>query len=100
MSEKTIEYEDINPGVWKPENPGDSISGVLVDKRTSQGQYNSNAYVLDTPDGLMTVWGSTVLDNRMSLVDIGDQLLITFVEKKVNDKGQDLKIYSVGRAKK
>jgi len=100
MENQETQWENISPGIWKPEKDGDSIEGVLKAKRTNVGVNNSNAYDLETKDGGFMIWGSKVLDDRMNFVDIGDKVRITYKGKEKNKKEQDVNIYTVEREKK
>lgn len=71
-------YQEINPTTWKPENEGDFIEGVLVTSEDNVGKNNSWVYNIETPEGVKSVWGSAVLDMRMTFVKIGDKVKITF----------------------
>jgi len=52
------EWKTIEPGVWKPEEKGDNIIGVLVNKEPKDEQTGLSArYYLDTPEGMFFVWG-------------------------------------------
>ena len=93
-------WQEVQPGVWKPEVEDDSISGVLVAKREKVGTNESNAYDIECgPDKLFMVWGSAVLDDRMNFVNVGDKVRITYKGKQQNKKGQEVKIYKVERQK-
>ena len=71
-------YEEINPSEWKFEKDGDFIEGILVKKQSDVGVNKSMLYSLDTVDGIKNVWGSAILDSRMSLVQLEDKIKITF----------------------
>ena len=91
-------YEEINPAMWKPKE-GESVEGELVNKQKDVSTNGSMLYTIETDKELINCWGSTVLDNRMQLVDIGDSVRITFVRTEKNKKGQPLKIYKVEKRK-
>lgn len=71
-------YEEINPSEWKFENDGDFIEGILVQKHENVGVNKSMLYNLENSEGIKSVWGSAILDSRMSLVKIGDKVKITY----------------------
>jgi hypothetical protein len=97
-------WKEIEPNVWKPANPGDSIEGVLVNKVPREQDMSAKYYIEVTEPsgktGIKMLWGSTVLDDRMQFVDPGQKVRITFKEKKKNKKNQDLNIYKVEVAQK
>jgi len=90
-------WETIEPNVWKPVEPEDSIEGVLILKKENVGINNSNAYYIENKDGQFMVWGATVLDSRMEYVEVGEKIRITYIETRKNAKGQDTKIFKVER---
>ena len=78
---------------------GDSIEGVLMSVKEDVGVNHSNVYVLRTPEGeLVGVWGSTVLDARMSVVRPGQTVAIEYLGKKAkkDGKGKPYKDFFVG----
>jgi len=99
MEETTTQWETVEPNVWKAENVEDKIEGVLVDKKSDVGVNKSNIYHIENEEGLFFVWGSTVLDDRMAAVNVGQKLKITYKGTKPNKRGQDTKIFKVERAK-
>jgi hypothetical protein len=71
-----------NADSWKPEKEGDSIEGQYIDKRENVGPNGSNLYTLEQEDGTMrAVWGSTVIDDRMSTIKLGDMVKLVYVGK-------------------
>lgn len=96
---RIVEYEAIEPTVWKPEKEGDFIEGVLVEKREAVGTFESKAYMLENKEGQFLVWGTTVLDDRMNFIKIEEQIKIEFKGTQKNTKGQEVKIYKVYREK-
>ena len=95
-----MEYEEINPQVWKPENAGDQIEGRLKTKSTNVGVNNSNTYHIETKTGIMMVWGSTILDMRLEFAEVGEFVKITYKGKEKNSKNQDVNIFKVEKEKK
>ena len=71
-------YEEINPGEWKYEKDGDFIEGILVQKQQDIGVNKSMLYSIDIGKGILSVWGSTILDSRMALVPIESKVKITY----------------------
>ena len=87
----------VEPNVWKYENPEDSIEGVYITKKEDVGVHNSKAYYIENKAGQHLVWGSTVLDDRMSIIKVGEYIKITFMGTQKNQRGQDTKIFKVQR---
>jgi len=82
-------YKEINPTNWLYDKDGDFIEGVVVNKQTEVGENKSNLYSIETPTGVLSVWGSKVLDERMALVKIGTRLRITYKGKAEAKKGKN-----------
>lgn len=91
-------YEEINPTIWSYKEEGDFIEGILVRKQEGIGSNNSMLYSIETPEeGVKNVWGATILDERMALVNVGSKVKITFkglTEEKKKGKNQ-AKIFKV-----
>ena len=63
------------------------VQGILKNKKENLGQNNSRLYEIELDDGVITaVWGSTVLDNKMSKVAMGQQVKIVYLGMETNPK--------------
>lgn len=73
-------YKDATGNTWKPENKGDFVEGLLVKVEENIGPNESTMYHIEQigTGERIRVWGSTVLDQRMSEVRVGQQVKITF----------------------
>ena len=71
-------YKEINPSTWSYEKEGDFIEGILIQKQEDIGVNKSMLYSIKTPEGVMNVWGATILDQRMAFTKEGDKLKITY----------------------
>ena len=91
-------YEDIEMEFWSPENPEDSVSGFYISKQENFGENKSNLYNIETSEGVKSVWGSTVLDNKMKLVKIGDDIRIIYLGKVKPEKGREYKDFKIQKA--
>lgn len=96
-----IEYSKISPGIFKPTQAGESIEGKLLSVEESKKfKEGGKIYHLETADGgNVIVFGTTVLSDRMSFVNIGEQIKIVYMGVKKNTKGQDTKIFEVYKGK-
>jgi len=95
-----MDFESIEPNVWKPEREGDTITGLLVRKERDVGVNKSCLYHLETQDKKqISVWGSTVLDSRLDYVNEGEVIRITYKGTETNKRGQPVKIFKVEREK-
>ena len=90
------EWKTIEPGVWKPEQEGEQITGVLVSKTPKDEKTGLSArYYLETEAGMFFVWGTAVLDDRMQYAKIGDKVRITFEGKTTNKRNQTVNLFKV-----
>lgn len=89
-------WKNVEPNVWKPQTEETSIVGILI-KVEPKGSTTSlgSKYYLENKEGQHLVWGSTVLDDRMSIVQVGTLVRITYKGTVKNTKKQDVKIYKV-----
>lgn len=91
-------FKKIEPNVWKPEEKGDEIEGVLIRVQESS-QFGNKVYNLEVDEeGTLiqkVVFGTTVLDDRMAYVKEGAKIKIVFCGVQKNKKGQDTKIFEV-----
>lgn len=88
-------FVNVEPVVWKPQNEGEQIEGVLIGKQEKMPGEMSARYFLENKEGQHLVWGSTVLDDRMATIKVGDIIRITFKGVVKNKRKQDVKIFSV-----
>jgi len=90
------EWKTIQPTVWKPANTGDHIIGILVNKEPKNENSGISAkYYIENEKGTFFAWGSTVLDDRMQYVKIGQKIRITYEGKTKNKRGQDVNLFKV-----
>ena len=82
-------YKEINPENWTYGDEGDFIEGVLVAVRKDVGENKSMLYSIETSEGVKNVWGATILDSRMGLVNIGDKIKITYQGLGEASKGKN-----------
>lgn len=88
-------YQLINPNVWKPVTSGDSIEGFLIKIEQSR-TYDSKVYNIESLEKKqIVVFGTTVLDDKMSYVNPGDKIKIVYRGVVKNSKGQDTKVFEV-----
>jgi hypothetical protein len=89
-------WKRIEPDVWKPINVGDEIEGVLIKVDKEAGTYKSTVYHLETSDKKeKVVFGTTIIDDRMSYIKVGDRVKITYKGIQKNQRNQDVKIFEV-----
>jgi len=89
-------WKTIEPNVWKPEQKGDHIIGVLVNKEPKDESSGLSArYYLENKDGTFFVWGCAVLDDRMQYAKVGQKIKITFEGGTTNKRNQKVNLYRV-----
>ena len=98
MDGATIAPSSLTPTVqW--EQPGNYVVGEYLGMQEKVGPNASRLYNLRLDDGeVVSVWGATVLDNRMDLLRVpaGARLTIIFVGESEPKKGQNpAKIFKV-----
>ncbi len=99
-TQKNEGWEEVNPDIWKPDKPGDEVSGTLLHVKKGTGKYeNSNIYTLDRQGGPINFWGTKILDDRMSVVQIGQQVRIIYEGIAKSKQGQEYHQYKVFRRK-
>ena len=94
-----MEFEEIEPNVWKYEKEGDSIEGVLIRKEEGVGPNKSRTYHLEKDGKQWMVWGTTIIDNRMAYVEVGKYVKITYKRTETNKQNQPVKIFKVEKEK-
>jgi len=89
-------WKTIQPTVWKPADVGDNIIGMLVNKEPNDENSGISAkYYIENEKGTFFAWGSTVLDDRLQYVKVGQKIRITFEGKTKNKRGQDVNLFKV-----
>lgn len=78
--------------VWNKEN---DIEGKLVKTETEVGPNKSKMYTIETDDGPVKVWGSTVLDDKLMGVPQGTWVKIEYEGKLKSKKGAEYHSYKV-----
>jgi len=89
-------WKSVEPEVWKYENEGELIEGVLVEVVPKTDECGTKYYIENT-SGQWIVYGTVVLDERMGSVKIGELVRVTYKGSKPNkDKRKnDTKIFKV-----
>jgi hypothetical protein len=70
---------------WTPQE-GESIIGLLKEKREGIGQFGSNLYIIDVDGKLIGVWGNAAIDNNLKDVPVGSQIGLKYIGKAISDK--------------
>ena len=85
--EREEEKEQVK--MWEPEAMGESVQGRYLDKEEDVGQFKSNLYTIETKEGELKFWGSTVLDDLMEKVPLSCDVKIIFQGKKPSKTGKN-----------
>jgi len=85
----------INP--WIPEKEDDAIEGKLLRVDSEVGENKSMFYILETKESIRGVWGSTVLDEKMKIFEVGNYIKIVFLGKKKGTRAEEYKDFDVYR---
>ena len=94
-----MEFQKIAPSVFKPEKAGDTVEGTLVAVEDGK-KYGGKVYHLETTAGdQLVVFSTTVLQDRMSYVKVGEYCKIVYNGTQKNAKGQETKLFDVFKAK-
>jgi hypothetical protein len=88
-------WEKVEEGFWVPEEKGDEISGVYLGFKEDIGQNKSRLYSIENEEGKMNVWGSKVLDGKMMIIKIGQQVKIVFLGRVKSEGKKEYKGYDV-----
>lgn len=83
---------DTESTVWDKENP---IEGVLTKTEQDIGPNKSKMYTVETKEGEVKVWGSTVLDDKLMGVPTGTLVKIEYEGKLTSKKGAQYHSYKV-----
>ena len=62
------------------------VSGIYLAKEENVGANNSTLYKIEVGDDVVSVWGSTVLDNKMAQATPGDEVRIVYLGKTKNQR--------------
>lgn len=87
-----MEWKNIEPTIWKPENEGDSIEGTLIKVDKDRGKFKSVVYNLEVvEDGEIKqkfIFGTTILNDKMSYICIGDPIKIIYKGEHESNEGR------------
>jgi len=74
-----------------------TLSGVLTKVKHDVGPNESTIYTVKSMDGkLYSFWGSTLLDDRLGAVELGDEIKVEYLGKVKSEKtGREYRNYDV-----
>lgn len=74
--------------------PGSIIEGRYVDNKENVGPNKSKMYILETAEGLIGIWGSTVVDGKFQNIALGKMVKVQYNGKAKGKSGKEYKDYS------
>ena len=87
-------WEEIQVGnVIRFEEKNQVITGVL--KAIREGTYENSVYDIETKEGLVTIFGTVILDNRMSKIKPEEKIRITYLGEIKTGSGRIAKNFKV-----
>jgi hypothetical protein len=82
------DYKVSEGAFWKPTKREEFVEGLYINKETEVGENKSNIYYIEQlfNHEVVQLWGTTILDQRMAPVRVGQQVRITY--KGLGEKGK------------
>jgi len=87
-------WKRVESKIWKPENEGESIEGVLIAKEPKTEDIGAK-YTIENKEGAFLIWGSAILDDKMHQVPVGSEVRITYEGQKKLDGKKKLNLYEL-----
>jgi hypothetical protein len=83
-------------GMWDF-NTNPVFEGVFVEKRENVGENGSNIYVCESSEdnNRYGIWGSAILDTRLSNIKAGEEVGIAYIGIKKGKSGRNYKDFRV-----
>lgn len=97
MEKNNEGFKNTESQIFKFEKIEDKIQGKLISKEDSD-RYNNKNYKIKKADGeTVIVFGTSVMDSQMEIVNVGDEVIITYKGERENKKpGQNpIKLFCV-----
>jgi len=82
-------FEKVDVGVWKPQEENESVEGVFLKAEADVGANKSMLYHIEVDQKPTAVWGSAVLDTKMTAAKPGDLIKIEYLGKGEAKGGQN-----------
>jgi len=94
-------YEEVGD-FWESmftfEKPGDFIQGMFCGTVANVGENESSVHIIQHDGERVGIWGSAVLDKRMSSVNLNADVMIVFQSLEQSEKSgreyKDFKVYA------
>jgi len=82
-------YTKVELQTFKPMNPNDSIEGIYIGSEAEVGANKSMIYTLEVAGQPWGVWGSVVLDGKMTTAKPGDKIKIVYLGRGDEKPGKN-----------
>ena len=74
-------FEKVEIDTWKPQEANESVEGIFLKAEPEVGTNKSMLYSIEVNNKPTAVWGSAILDTKMSAVRPGDLIKIIYLGK-------------------
>ncbi len=74
-------FEKVEIDTWKPQEANESVEGIFIKAEPEVGTNKSMLYSIEVNNKPTAVWGSAILDTKMSAVRPGDLIKIIYLGK-------------------
>jgi hypothetical protein len=92
------EMPDFENEGWCPQEKGDKLQGIYINKREGVGLNNATLYTIKNDEGEWVVFGSVALNNKLKNVPIGYEVGIIYQgEKPSKPPKKPFKMFQVFR---
>lgn len=72
------------------------LTGIFISKKENVGKNQSNLYNIKTDEGVVSIWGSALLNARFDNITEGEEVVITYRGKKTSERtGRQYKDFEV-----
>ena len=89
-------FEKVEINTWKPQKDNESIEGIFMKAEPEVGTNNSMLYHIEVEGKPMAIWGSAILDTKMTAVKPKDLIKIVYLGKGEAKGGHNApKLYDV-----
>ena len=95
MTSNKSDWESVEPEIWKPVEAGDTVEGILLFRRVRGGKYNKEAYCIEDRGKKLLLFGTTVLEEQMRFVSVGDFVRVVYKGTQKGKKDNDIKLFEV-----
>lgn len=84
--EELVQQETGDTWKYADEGEGAELVGTYTGMTANVGQNNSNMYNFTTKSGVVSVWGTSLLDNRLKNIELGEEVKLVYKGKAKSEK--------------